>query len=53
VQDTKLCSGTSQNLKPRSIWYGATHFPTLHTFRKMCITTSLTVGSSCNFNSWS
>jgi len=39
--------------QPRSIWCGATHFPTLHTFHKMKLPTSLTVGSSRNFNSWS
>jgi len=49
VQDTKVCSGS----QPRSIWCGTTHFPTLHTFRKMKDHTSLTVRSSWNFNSWS
>jgi len=45
VQDTKLCSGTSQNSQPRSIWCGATRFPTLHTFRKKKVPTLLTVES--------
>jgi len=39
--------------QPRSICCGATHFSTLHTFRKMKVHTTLTVGSSWNFNSWS
>jgi len=32
---------------------GRYSFSTLHTFRKMKISTTLTVGSSWNFNSWS
>jgi len=32
---------------------GATHFSTLHTFRKMKVPTSLTVGSCWNFNNQS
>jgi len=32
--------------QPKSIWCDATHFPTQHTFRKMKVPTSLTVGSS-------
>jgi len=39
--------------QPRSIWCGTIHFPTLHTFREMKVPTSLTVGSSWNFNIWS
>jgi len=39
--------------QPRSIWCGITHFPTLHTFRKMKVPTLLTVGLHWNFNIWS
>jgi len=37
-------------LQQRSIWCGTTHFPTLHTFRKMKVPTSLIVRSSGNVN---
>jgi len=36
--------------QPRNMWCRATHFPTLHTFRKMKVLTPLTVGSIWNFN---